>query len=108
VARGVARGDVWLYAFAPPDKRRPVVVISRQDALDHMDTALVAAITSTRRGAPSEVFLSAAHGLKGDCAVNLDSVHTVRQSALRSYVTTLAPDVMAQVCRALGIASGCR
>src|SRR5687768_1651301 len=55
VARRVSRGDIWLYRFAPPDKRRPVLVLSRQAALAVMDTALVAGITSTRRGLPTEV-----------------------------------------------------
>jgi mRNA interferase MazF len=107
VARRVARGDVWLYRFARPDKRRPVVVIGRTDALAVMNTALVAPITSTIRSIPSQVRLSTEDGMKRDCAVSLDHVQTVPQADLRTYVTTLRPEVMAAVCRALSVAGGC-
>jgi mRNA interferase MazF len=107
VARRIARGDVWLHEFGRPDKRRPVVVLSRQDALDFTRDVMVAPVSSTIRGLPSEVPLDAQDGLKGPCAANLDHVQTVRQSDLRRYVTTLRPDRMAAVCRALAGAAGC-
>jgi mRNA interferase MazF len=97
-----------MYRFASPDKRRPVLVLSRNDALEVMETALVTAITSTRRGSPAEVALDVEHGLKRASAANLDNVFTVRQAELRSYVSTVPPAVMVQVCRALALATGCR
>jgi mRNA interferase MazF len=107
MARGVARGEIWLHTFALPDKRRPVLVLSRQDAIDVLDTVMVAPITSTRHGVPSEVEVGVEDGLKTACAVNLDHVHTVRKRDLRRFVTTLKPPRMAQVCRALAVATGC-
>jgi len=107
VARRVARGEVWLYRFASPDKRRPVLVIGRPDALAAMHTAIVAPITSTVREIGSQVRLGEADGMKGPCAVSLDHIQIVRQADLRTYVTTLRPEVMAGVCRALAIATGC-
>ncbi len=107
MARRVARGEIWLYRFARPDKRRPVVVIGRSDAIAAMRTALVAPITSTIRDLPSQVRLGEEHGLKGPCTVTLDHVQTVEQDALVRYVTTLGPDVMAAICRALSVAAGC-
>ena len=107
MARRVKRGEVWLYRFAPPDKRRPVLVLSRDDANEVLHTTMIAPITSTRRGIPSEVPVDSEYGLKGPCAVNLDHVHTVRQEDLMRYVATLPPDVMRAVCQALGIATGC-
>jgi mRNA interferase MazF len=103
----VSRGDIWLYRFGLPDKRRPVVVLSRQDAIDVLDTVMVAPITSTRHGIASEVDVDAEHGLKGPCAVNLDHVHTVPKRELRRHVCTLSPAFMDAVCRALGVATGC-
>jgi mRNA interferase MazF len=97
-----------MYRFAPPDKRRPVVVLSRTGALAVLNHAIVASITSTIREAPSEVALGIEHGMKGRCVVNLDHVHTVRQEDLRAYVTTLPPDIMTAICRALATATGCR
>jgi mRNA interferase MazF len=84
-----------------------VVVLSRPEAIAVLRTVMVAPVTSTIHGLPSEVRLDETHGLKGPCAVNLDHVHTVAKAELRKYVTTLAPGVMAQVCRALAVAAGC-
>lgn len=105
--RAVARGDIWQYRFAAPDKRRPVLVISRQAALDHLNTALVAPITTTIRGLPSEIRLSVEDGLKQVCVANLDHILSVRQSDLRRYVGHLDESRMREVCRAAAIALGC-
>ena|SRR3989442_11551720 len=107
MARRIVRGEVWLHTFAPPDKRRPVLVISRQSAIDNISTVMVAPITSSVRGLPSEVLLGVEHGMKGTCAVDLDHVQSVRQVDLKRCVAALAGDVMAQVCRALAVAAGC-
>ena len=105
--RTVTRGDIWQCRFAAPDKRRPVLVLSRQVALDHLHTALIAPITSTIRGLPSEVRLSIEVGLKQECVANLDHILSVRQSDLRKYVGHLDEARMREVCRAAAIALGC-
>ena len=107
MARGLKRGDVYLHRFGAPNKRRPVVVLSRQEAIEVLREVTVAPVTSTIRDIPSEVVLDVEQGMKGPCAVNLDHVQTVKQSDLRTYVTTLDTSVMADVCRALAIATGC-
>jgi mRNA interferase MazF len=84
-----------------------VLVISRQVALDHLHTALVAPITSTIRGLPSEVLLGVADGLKQQCVANLDHILSVRQSDLYKYVGHLDDARMLEVCRAAAIALGC-
>jgi len=68
---------------------------------------MVAPITSTRRGAPSEVAVGIAEGLKHDSAVNLDHVQTVERSRLVGFVGALGPVQMQRVCRALAVATGC-
>lgn len=73
----VSRGDIWYYQFEAPDKRRPVVILTRSDVLPYMDKVLVGSITSTIRGLPSEVRVGAAEGLEQESAINLDNVHTV-------------------------------
>lgn len=107
MAGQVTRGEVWLHRFAPPDKRRPVVVISRQDAINLISTVLVAPVTSTVRGLPSEVPLDVADGMKSPCAVNLDHVHAVRKADLSRCVATLGPGRMTAICRAMSVAIGC-
>jgi mRNA interferase MazF len=107
VARAVARGEIWNYRFSAPDKRRPVLVLTRPEVIPLLHTVMVAPITSTRRGLPSEVAVGVEEGLKHDSAVNLDHVQTVERLRLTSYVGTLGPARMREVCRALAIATGC-
>jgi PemK-like, MazF-like toxin of type II toxin-antitoxin system len=66
-----------LYLFAPPDKKRPVVVLTRDNAIDYLSTVTVAPITSAIRGVPSEVVLNEDDGMKTPCAVNLHNSVTV-------------------------------
>ena len=107
MARAVTRGAIWLYRFKGPDKRRPVVVLSRDDVISLLHTVMVAPITSTINGAPSEVIVGENEGLKHRSAVNLDHVQTVERARLVGYVGTLGPAKMREVCRGLAIATGC-
>jgi mRNA interferase MazF len=107
VARAVNRGEIWQYRFKAPDKRRPVLVLSRQEVIPLLHTVMVAPVTSTRRGAPGEVPVGFAQGLKHDSAVNLDHVQTVERARLVSFVGSLDTATMRQVCRALAVATGC-
>lgn len=107
MARRLSRGDIWLYTFKPPDKRRPVLILTRADVIGLLRTVMVAPITSTIRGAPSEVVVGVAEGLKGQSAVNLDHVQTVEQRLLQHYVGRVPAEKMAEVCSALAVATGC-
>ena len=108
MARGVKRGDIWMYAFAKPDKKRPVLVISRQSVIPLLRTVMVAPITSSIYGVPSEVRVGVEHGLKHESAVNLDHIQTVDRSRLTGFIGHLSEDVMNEVCQALAVATGCR
>lgn len=101
------RGEIWMYSFAPPDKRRPVLVLTRQEVIGMLRTVMVAPITSTIHGAPSEVIVGVDEGLKHDSAINLDHVQTVEQARLHKFVGTVGPEKMTAVCKALWIATGC-
>jgi mRNA interferase MazF len=107
MAREVSRAEIWQYRLRAPDKRRPVLILSRQEVIGLLHTVMVAPITSTLRGAPSEVAVGVAEGLKHDSAVNLDHVQTVERARLEGYVGHLGPDKMRAVCRALAVATGC-
>ncbi len=107
MARGVNRGEIWGYKFALPDKWRPVLVLSRQQVIGLLHTVIVAPVTSTVHGAPSEVIVGVNEGLKKESAINLDHVQTVEQARLIRYIGHLAPGRMREVCRALAIAVGC-
>lgn len=107
MAREVNRGEVWLYRFRQPDKKRPVLVLSRQEVIPLLHTVMVAPITSTMRGAPGEVSVGVAEGLKHGSAINLDHVQTVEKSRLTAYQGRLGAEKLGLVCRALAIATGC-
>lgn len=107
MARDVSRGEIWTYRFAAPDKRRPVLVLSRQEVIGLLHTVMVAPITSTLRGAPSEVVVGIEAGLKHTSAINLDHVQTVEKARLTHYVGHVTAETMRAVCRALAIAAGC-
>lgn len=104
---GPRRGEIWQFRFNPPDECRPVVVLTRSEVLPLIRTAMVAPVTSTIRGIPSEVLIGVDEGLKRQSAVNLDNVQTVEQSQLSAYIGSLDAVQMRAVCRALAIATGC-
>jgi mRNA interferase MazF len=85
-----------------------VLVLSRDDVIPLLRTVMVAPITSTVRGAPSEVVVGLDEGLKLRSASNLDHVQTVEQGRLTRYVGSVSPEIMGRVCAALAIATGCR
>ncbi len=107
MAERVSRGEIWLYTFKPPDKRRPVLVLTRQEVIGFLSTVMVAPITSAIRGAPSEVLVGVDEGLKIPSAVNLDHVQTVERRQLSQFIGSLSREKMTAVCRALAIATGC-
>jgi mRNA interferase MazF len=107
VAGRIARGDVRLYQFALPDKKRPVVVLTRDSSVPYLSTVTVAPITSTIRGVPSEVLLKEVDGMKTPCAVNLHNAVTVSQNRLGKRVAQLSSTRMLEICAALRFALGC-
>ena len=107
MAGRIARGDVRLYEFAPPDKKRPVVVLTRDTAVTYLSTVTVAPITSAIRGVPSEVVLNEQDGMKAPCSVNLHSAVTVSQNRLGKRVAQLSTMRMSEICVALRFSLGC-
>ena len=107
VAGQLSRGDVYLYRFAPPDKQRPVLILTRDSAIGHLSSVTVAPISSTIRSVPSEVILGPDDGLKNECAVNLHNTVTISQERLGKRVSSLSASRMQQVCAALRFSLGC-
>ena len=97
----MTRGEVRWYKFAPPDKHRPVLILTRDSAIAFLGQVTVAPITTTIRDIPTEVMLSRSDGLPQDCAVNLDYVQTVSRGKIGSVLTVLSSRQMDQVRAAL-------
>jgi mRNA interferase MazF len=107
VASRIARGDVRLYQFAPPNKRRPVVVLTRDSAIAYLSTVTVAPVTSAIRGVPSEVVLDEEDGMKTPCVVNLHNAVTISRDRLGRRVAHLSPLRMSEICASLRFSLGC-
>jgi mRNA interferase MazF len=100
------RGEVRWYRFSRPDKKGPVLLLTRDSALEFPGEVTVAPVTSTVRDIPSEVVLTTDDGMPRDCAINLDHVQTVSRGRLGGVVTTLGAKRMSEVRSALLFALG--
>src|SRR5207247_2326230 len=100
------QGDVYWHSFPAPNKRRPVLILTRDSAIPYMTGITVATITSTIRGIPSEVRLSKSDGMLSDCAANLDNIHTIRKASLDRFITHLSKRRMIEVRRVIEFALG--
>ena len=97
----VNRGEIWQFSFPSPNKRRPVLILTRQEIISHLHGVIVAPITTTIRGIPSEVVIGLECGLKTASAINLDNLVTVPKVGLRSFVGTVPSTVLTELRGAL-------
>jgi mRNA interferase MazF len=100
------RGDVRWYTFKAPDKRRPVLILTRDSAIGFLNALTIAPITSTIRDIPTEVYLSRADGLLTECTVNLDNLQTVPKANIGPLIATLSAEQMEEVKQAISFALG--
>ncbi|WP_089726465.1 type II toxin-antitoxin system PemK/MazF family toxin [Candidatus Thiosymbion oneisti] len=100
------RGEVRWYKFQSPDKKRPVVILTRDSAIEFLGEITVAPVTSTIRDIPSEVILNRKDGMKNNCAINLDHIQTVSKAKIGSFITKLSLIKMKQLQAALDFALG--
>ena len=94
-------GEVRWYKFTKPDKKRPVLILTRDSVLEYLGEVTIAPITSTIRGIPSEVFLSRDDGMPRECAVNCDHLQTVFKGKIGPLITSLSSIKMGDVGRAI-------
>lgn len=100
----VRRGEIWL---AELDKRRPVVVLTRDPLGRILHSVIVGPVTSTVRGLNTEVELTAADGVRKPSVVNLDSLQLVPRARLLRRVARATPTTLAGICAAAAEAIGC-
>ena len=102
----VNRGEIWQFSFPHPNKRRPVLILTRQEVIGHLRSVTVAPLTTTIRGIPSEVVIGPESGLKTASAINLDNLVTVPKAGLRSFVGSVSSTVLNELRVALLFALG--
>jgi mRNA interferase MazF len=98
------RGEIRWYKFKTPDKKRPVLILTRDSIMEYLGEVTVAPITSTVRDIPSEIFLTKQDGMAKDCAINFDHIQTVSIGRIGSQVTTLSKDNLERVSEAIQFA----
>jgi mRNA interferase MazF len=94
-----AQGDVW-WAEAE-DKRRPVLVCTRNEAIAVLQSIVVAPVTRTVRGIPTELVLGGEEGLDVEYAATLDNLQTIPRRALTTRLGALHPIRHRELCVAL-------
>ena len=98
------RGEIRWYKFMAPDKKRPVLILTRDSVLEYLGEVTIAPITTAVRDIPSEVFLSTADGMPRDCAVNCDHLQTVSKGKIGPLITSLPRTKMSEIGRAIRFA----
>ena len=100
------RGEIRWYTFRAPDKRRPVLIISRDEVIERMNELIVAPVTRTVRGLTTEVLLTNEDGMPVTCALNLDHIAIAQRSRLGPALSSLPETRWPEVRRALLVACG--
>jgi len=100
------RGDVCWYTFKAPDKKRPVLILTRDSAIAVLNTVTVAPITSTIRSIPTEVVLTTGDGMPETCAANFDNLQTVPKANVGDRIARLTARRMREVAQAVSFALG--
>ena len=100
------RGEIWWAELEPPAGRRPVVLLSRDEAYSVRSLVIVAPVTTRKRHIPSEVSLGPSEGMPQECVANLDTITTIPKDCLRNRLTTLSPKKLEEIELAIHFALG--
>ncbi len=98
------QGDIW-WAEAE-DKRRPVLVVTRTEAIPVLSWILVAPVTRTIRDIPTEIRLDQEHGIDMPCVASFDNLQPIRKTFLTSRIGSL-PSPRQEICRTLAAMADC-
>jgi mRNA interferase MazF len=98
------RGEIRWYTFRLPDKRRPVLILTRSEVIDRLNEIIVAPATRTIRGLTTEVVLTTEDGMPSVCALNSDHVALAQRSRLGPVIRTLAENRWVEARSALLVA----
>lgn len=100
------RGEICWYTFRLPDKRRPVLILTRNEVIDRLSEIIVVPVTRTIRGLTTEVILTQDDGMPVECALNFDHVSLAQRDRIGSVLCNLPETRWLEVQRALMIACG--
>ena len=95
------RGEIWWADLGPPSGKRPVVLLSREEAYTVRTAVSVAPLTRTVRNIPVELPIDEKDGLPKPCVINLDSIATIPRRLLVSRITSLSADKLRLIREAI-------
>ncbi len=100
------RGEIWWAELEPPAGKRPVLLLSRDEAYSVRELITVAPVTTRARHIPSEVPLGLEDGLPKPCVINLDTIITIAKISLRDRLAILSVEKQKAVEVAIHFALG--
>jgi mRNA interferase MazF len=103
--RNPRQGDVW-WAQAD-DKRRPVLIVTRNDAIPVLNRIVVAPVTRTVRSIPTEIRFGPDDGLPTECAASFDNLQPINRRLLTEPIATLDATRRQEICAALAALADC-
>ncbi len=102
----IAQGDLWLLE-PPNDKRRPVLIVTRNEAIDVLHNLVVAPLTATIRAIPTCIPVGRDDGVDRDSVASFDNLAAIPKSLLTTRLGTLGPDGSQRICAALEALADC-
>lgn len=100
------QGEIW-FGQTPSEKGRPYLVLTRNEAIGYLNTVLVAPVTRSVRGIPTEVPLGTEDGLRQVCAATLDNSIAIRRAYMKVHLGALDMGRWHEVCAAMRAAIDC-
>jgi len=102
----LSRGEIRWYTFRQPDKRRPVLILTRAEVIDRLNEFIVAPVTRTIRGISTEVILTPEDGMPVVCALNFDHMALAQRERLGARIGSLPENRWPEVRNAILLACG--
>lgn len=102
----VAQAELWLME-TPNQKRRPVLVVSRDEIISVVHNVVVAPVTRTIREIPTCIAVGPDQGLDHDSVATFDNLAAIPKSVLTVRLGTLGVGGRRQICSALDAVADC-
>ena len=102
----VAQAEIWLME-TPNQKRRPVLIVSRDDVIPVLNNVVVAPLTSTIRDIPTCIRIGPDVGIDHNSVATFDNLAAVPKSVLTRRLGRLGVEGRRQICGALEALANC-
>lgn len=106
LGRLILRGEIRWCSFDPPNKKRPVLILTRNLGLKLLNDVTIAPLTRTIRGIPTEVIVGPEDGLQSKSVISLDHLQTISKDDIGAWITTLSDEKLQDVQEAILFALG--